>query len=203
MSPTPKALERLIQELTNLPGFGPKSAERLAYYFLKQPAEIIENLVDSLRQAKKVVITCVECQRFAEESPCLICKDKRRDASILCVVAESHNIPIIEKTHAFAGKYHVLHGTLSALEGVTPEKLKVKELVARLQKNGVKEVVLALNPDLDGETTALYLAKLIKPLNIKVTKLARGLPVGAELEYAEEATLDCGIIKRPDASYDS
>lgn len=196
MSPTPKVLERLIQELTNLPGFGPKSAERLAYYLLKQPPEMVNSLITSLNEARRQVITCLSCQRFAEESPCAICRDTKRDSSILCVVAESHNIPVIEKTHAFAGKYHVLHGTLSALEGITPDKLKVKELISRLQNNGVNEVVLALNPDLDGETTSMYLAKLIKPLNIKVTKLARGLPVGADLEYADEVTLESAITDR-------
>ncbi|MFA4937580.1 MAG: recombination mediator RecR [Patescibacteria group bacterium] len=196
MSPTPKALEQLIRELANLPGFGPKSAERLAYFLLKQPTETISNLIQSLNTAREQIITCQTCQRFATESPCTICRDTRRDSTIICVVAESHNIPVIEKTHAFVGKYHVLNGVLSALEGITPDTLKIKELITRLKKNGVKEVILALNPDLDGETTSLYLAKIIKPLKIKVTKLARGLPVGADLEYADEITLESAIAGR-------
>lgn len=196
MSPTPKALERLIQELAHLPGLGPKSAERLAYFLLKKPSEVVESLINSLKQAKAEVITCAICQRFATDSPCAICRDSKRDSYIICVVAESHNIPIIEKTHAFNGQYHVLNGLLSALDGITSEHLKIKELVNRLKSNDIKEVVLALNPDLDGETTSLYLAKLIKPLNIKVTKLARGLPIGADLEYADEITLESAIKGR-------
>ncbi|MFH1866463.1 MAG: recombination mediator RecR [Patescibacteria group bacterium] len=196
MSPTPKALEQLIQDLTALPGFGPKSAERLSYYLLKQPPEVINNLIASLKEALAHVKTCSLCQRLSAESPCTICRDTRRDATIICVVAESYNIPIIEKTHAFLGKYHVLGGVLSALEGITPDKLKIKELLERLKNDGVKEVVLALNPDLDGETTSLYLAKAIKPLGIKVTKLARGLPVGADLEYADEVTLESAFTGR-------
>ncbi len=196
MSPTPKALEKLIQELSHLPGLGPKSAERLAYYLLKKPADVIDNLITSLRDAKAQVITCKTCQRFSNESPCNICKDPNRNNNMICVVAESHNIPVIEKTHAFSGKYHVLNGLLSALDGITPEQLKIKELIDRLKANGVTEVVLALNPDLDGETTSLYLAKIIKPLNIKVTKLARGLPIGADLEYADEVTLESAIKGR-------
>ncbi|MFH1111563.1 MAG: recombination mediator RecR [Patescibacteria group bacterium] len=196
MSSTPKVLELLIQELAALPGFGPKSAERLAYFLLKQPPEVITNLVQSLKTAREEVVTCNICQRFATESPCAICHDTKRDPSLICVVAESHNIPIIEKTHAFSGKYHVLNGVLSALEGITPDKLKIKELLKRLKNDGVKEVILALNPDLDGETTSLYLTKIIKPLKIKVTKLARGLPMGADLEYADEVTLESAIVGR-------
>ncbi len=196
MSPTPKVLEQLIHDLASLPGFGFKSAERLAYYLLKQPPEVVANLIQSLKAAREQVITCSLCHRFSENSPCTICQDARRDKTIICVVAESHNIPIIEKTHVFTGKYHVLGGILSALEGVTPDKIKIKELITRLKNDGIKEVILALNPDLDGETTSLYLAKLIKPLGIKVTRLARGLPVGADLEYADEITLESAIAER-------
>ncbi len=196
MSPTPKALEQLIRELTNLPGFGPKSAERLVYYLLKQPPEVVANLIQSLKAAREQVVTCSICRRFSENSPCAICHDAKRHHALLCVVAESHNIPVIEKTKAFNGRYYVLHGVLSALEGITPDKLKIPELIEQLKKDGVKEVILALNPDLDGETTSLYLAKLIKPLGIKVTRLARGLPVGADLEYADEVTLESAITGR-------
>lgn len=196
MSSTPKALEQLIHDLSSLPGFGPKSAERLVYYLLKQPPEMINNLITRLKSAREDVVTCGVCQRFAENNPCNICSDTKRDTAIICVVAESHNIPIIEKTHIFNGRYHVLHGILSALDGVTPDKLKITELMTRIDKHGIKEVILALNPDLDGETTSLYLAKLIKPLKIKVTRLARGLPVGADLEYADEVTLESAIAER-------
>lgn len=196
MSPTPHALEQLIREFTKLPGIGPKTAERLVYYLLKQPKEELVSMADSLRQAKDEVVICRQCFRFADQDPCPICADKRRDKSLLCVVAESQNIPVIEKTGAFAGHYHVLGGLISPLEGITPDKLKIDELEQRLKTNGVKEVILALNPDLDGETTSLYLAKLIKPIGIKVTRLARGLPMGADLEYADEVTLENAILGR-------
>lgn len=196
MSPTPRALERLIYEFTKLPGIGPKTAERLVYYLLKQPKEELESMAESLRQAKNEVITCQQCFRFSDQNPCLICANSKRDRSLLCVVAESQNIPVIEKTSVFSGQYHVLGGLISPLEGVTPDKLKINELEKRLKANGVKEVILALNPDLDGETTSLYLAKIIKPLGLKVTRLARGLPMGADLEYADEVTLENAITGR-------
>jgi recombination protein RecR len=196
MSPTPRALERLLQEFTKLPGIGPKTAERLVYYLLKQPKSELEAMAASLAQVKDEVLTCTSCFRFTDQNPCPICTDSRRDKTLLCVVAESQNIPVLEKTNAFHGLYHVLGGVVSPLNGVTPDKLKIKELEARLKAGGVKEVILALNPDLDGETTALYLAKIIKPLNIKVTRLARGLPVGADLEYADEVTLENAITGR-------
>lgn len=196
MSPTPHALERLIREFTKLPGIGPKTAERLVYYLLKQPKEELISMAESLRLAKDEVIICHQCFRFTDQDPCPICSNPKRDKSLLCVVAESQNIPVIEKTGAFAGHYHVLGGLVSPLEGITPDKLKITELEKRLKANGVKEVILALNPDLDGETTSLYLAKLIKPLGIKVTRLARGLPMGADLEYADEVTLESAFTGR-------
>lgn len=196
MSPTPRALERLLQEFTKLPGIGPKTAERLVYYLLKQPKEELEAMAQSLKAVQDEVVSCAQCFRFTDQNPCPICGDPKREKSVLCVIAESQNIPILEKTGAFHGLYHVLGGLVSPLEGVTPDRLRVKELEARLKTNGVKEVILALNPNLDGETTALYLAKLIKPLGIKVTRLARGLPVGADLEYADEVTLESALTGR-------
>lgn len=196
MSPTPRALERLIREFTKLPGIGPKTAERLVYYLLKQPKEELESLAESLRQVKAEVVVCQQCFRLSDQNPCLICADQKRDKTILCVVAESQNIPVIEKTGAFNGLYHVLGGLISPLEGITPDKLKITELEQRLKANGIKEVILALNLDLDGETTSLYLAKLIKPLGIKVTRLARGLPMGADLEFADEITLESALSGR-------
>ncbi len=196
MSPTPHALERLIREFTKLPGIGPKTAERLVYYLLKQPKEELEAMADSLKQAKNEVVVCRLCFRFTDQDPCPICSNAKRDKTLLCIVAESQNIPVIEKTGAFSGLYHVLGGLISPLEGITPDKLKINELEQRLKANGVKEVILALNPDLDGETTSLYLAKLIKPSGIKVTRLARGLPMGADLEYADEVTLESALTGR-------
>jgi len=189
-------LEKLIQEFTKLPGIGPKTAERLVYYLLKQPKTELELLADILLQVKKDVTTCQNCFRFTDQNPCLLCADKKRDRHLLCVVAESQNIPIIEKTGAFAGLYHVLGGLISPLEGTTPDKLRINELMVKLKNNGFKEVILALNPDLDGETTSLYLSQLIKPLDVKLTRLARGLPMGANLEYADEVTLENAIIGR-------
>ncbi len=196
MSPTPRALEQLLQEFTKLPGIGPKTAERLVYYLLKQPKEELEAMAQSLRHVQEQVTTCSECHRFTDQNPCPICTDQRRDKTTICVVAESQNIPVLEKTGAFHGRYHVLGGLVSPLEGVTPDKLTVPALTQRLKANGVKEVILALNPNLDGETTALYLAQLIKPLGIKVTRLAQGLPVGADLEYADEVTLESALTGR-------
>lgn len=196
MSPTPRALERLLQEFTKLPGVGPKTAERLVYYLLKQPKGELEAMAQSLKEVQNEVVSCSTCFRFTDQNPCPICSDSRRDHGILCVVAESQNIPVIEKTNSFHGLYHVLGGLVSPLEGITPDKLTVKELETRLKANGVKEVILAFSPNVDGETTSLYLAKIIKPLGIKVTRLARGLPVGAELDYADEVTLESAITGR-------
>lgn len=196
MSPTPRALERLLREFTKLPGIGPKTAERLVYHLLKQPKEALTAFGESLAQVKNEVVTCSECHRFTDQNPCPICTDHARDHTILCVVAESQNIPVLEKTNIFHGTYHVLGGVISPLEGITPQELKIAELEKRLKTNGVTEVILAFNSDVDGETTSLYLAKLIKDLKIKVTRLARGLPMGAELEYADEITLESALIGR-------
>jgi len=196
MSPIPRTLERLLQEFTKLPGIGPKTAERLVYYLLKQPKATLEDFAQSLLQVKNDIVICQNCFRFTNQSPCPICSDSTRNKNLLCVIAESQNIPVLEKTNAFRGLYHVLGGLISPLDGVTPDQLKVKELEARLKSNGIKEVILALNPDLDGETTSLYLAKIIKALGIKVTRLARGLPMGADLEYADEITLENALTDR-------
>jgi recombination protein RecR len=196
MSPTPRALERLLHEFTKLPGIGPKTAERLVYHLLKQPKTALTAFAESLSQVTDEVITCAQCFRFTDQNPCTICADLKRDRHLICVVAESQNIPIIEKTHVYNGIYHVLGGVISPLDGITPQELKCVELEQRLKTNGVTEVILAFNPDLDGETTSLYLAKIIKLLNIKVTRLARGLPMGADLEYADEVTLESAITGR-------
>ena len=186
----------MLHEFTKLPGIGPKTAERLVYHLLKQPKEALTAFGESLALVKDEVVTCSQCFRFTDQNPCSICADRQRDSHIICVVAESQNIPVLEKTNVFHGLYHVLGGVVSPLEGVTPKELKCTELEQRLKANGVTEVILAFNPDLDGETTSLYLAKIIKPLGIKVTRLARGLPMGADLEYADEVTLESAITER-------
>ncbi len=196
MSSTPRALEQLLKEFSSLPGIGPKTAERLVYYLLKKPKKNLLQFADSLIRVHSEITTCSICYRFADQNPCPICSDKKRDNHLLCVVAASQSIPILEKTQAFNGLYHVLSGVISPLEGITPEQIHVKELINRLKNNGVTEVILALNPDIDGETTSLYLSQLIKPLNIKVTRLARGLPMGADLEYADEITLENALKER-------
>ncbi|MFZ5391547.1 MAG: recombination mediator RecR [Patescibacteria group bacterium] len=196
MSPTPRALEQLLKEFSSLPGIGPKTAERLVYYLLKKPKNSLLEFANSLTKVHSEIITCSNCFRFADQNPCQICADKKRDKHILCVVAASQNIPVLEKTQAFNGLYHVLGGVISPLEGISPEQIHIKELIDRLKNNGIKEVILALNPDIDGETTSLYLSQLIKPLKIKVTRLARGLPMGADLEYADEITLENALKER-------
>jgi len=196
MSPTPRALEQLLKQFTQLPGIGPKTAERLVYYLLKQPKEKLTIFAQALAEVHKEVLTCSICFCFADQNPCSLCRDNKRDKTILCVVAESQNIPVLEKTNAFNGLYHVLGGVINPLEGITPEQLKIKELLNRLKTNGITEVILALNPDINGETTSLYLSQLIKPLGIKLTRLARGLPMGADLEYADEITLESALNDR-------
>ncbi|MEK7496430.1 MAG: recombination mediator RecR [Patescibacteria group bacterium] len=196
MPSTPHALEKLIREFTHLPGIGPKTAERLVYHLLKQPPSALESFAASLQAVKNEVVKCQQCFCLTDQNPCQICSNLERDKTLLCVVAESQNIPILEKTSAYVGLYHVLGGVISPLEGVSPNELTIKELLFRLKNNGVKEIILALNPDVDGETTSLYLAQNLKPLGVKITRLARGLPAGADLEYADEITLENALLGR-------
>lgn len=196
MSPNPQSLDRLLREFTKLPGVGPKTAERLVYHLLNQPKEELAAMAEALAKVKDEVISCGQCFRFTDQNPCFICRDAKRDTSSLCVVSESQNITVIEKTGAFNGMYHVLGGLVRPLEGITPEALTITELETRVKHGGIQEVILALNPDLDGETTSLYLAKVLKPLGIKLTRLARGLPMGADLAYADEITLESALEGR-------
>lgn len=186
----PKAFEELVEELRRLPGIGPKTAQRLAYHLAVSGPKSIDRLVASLNLAKEKIGYCSLCGNLTDSDPCRICKDSRRDPTTICVVAFPKDALALEKSGGFSGLYHVLHGYIEPLKGVGPEELRVKELLERV-KNGVRieEVILATNPDVDGETTALYLAKLLKPLVGKVTRLARGLPFGADLDYADELTL--------------
>lgn len=183
-----RPLAELIAELERLPGIGPKSAQRLAYHLLRVSNAEAERLADSILAAKKKLRFCAECQNVSEREVCDICSDSRRDKQELCVVSEPRDIAALERINEYKGLYHVLHGLLSPMDGVGPEQLRVKELLARLHGE-VREVILATNPTIEGDATALYLAKLLKPLGVKVTRLAHGMPVGGELDYADSATL--------------
>lgn len=185
-----------IEELSKLPSIGKKTAQRLALFILKMDDDRVNNLLKSIKELKTKLKSCSRCNNLSEDELCEVCKSTKRDKSIICVVEEASDVIAIEKTHEFSGLYHVLGGVLSPLTGITPDSLKIKELMKRFEKEDIKEVILALNPDTEGETTSLYLAKLIKPLNIKVTRIARGLPVGGDLEFADDATIGRAMINR-------
>lgn len=182
-------VQALIDELGRLPGVGPKSAQRIAYYLLKAAPEDANRLAQAIIDAKARVSWCRRCFNIAEGELCAFCRDDRRDPTLLCVVEEPRDIVAVERTHEFTGRYHVLQGAISPIEGVGPEQLRVKELVRRVGEEGVQEAILATNPNIEGEATAMYLAKLLKPLGVRVTRIASGLPVGGDLEYADEVTL--------------
>ena len=182
-------VQALIDELGRLPGIGPKSAQRIAFHLLKVPADDANRLAHAIRDAKDKVRFCERCFNVAEAELCSFCADDRRDSSIICVVEESRDIVSVERTGEFNGRYHVLLGAMSPLEGIGPEQLKIRELLNRLGPEGVQEVVVCTNPNTEGEVTAMYLARMLKPLGLKVTRLASGLPVGGDLEYADELTL--------------
>lgn len=183
-----KPLGDLIAQLEKLPGIGPKSAQRLAYHLIRQPADEIRRLSDALIRAKESLVLCRACQSFSDSELCPICADPRRDPHVICAVAEPRDVTAIERINEFRGTYHVLHGLMSPMDGIGPENLKVRELLARCSGD-VQEVIIATNPTVEGDATALYLAKLLKPLEIRVTRLAYGMPVGGELDYADSATL--------------
>jgi recombination protein RecR len=182
-------VQALIDELGRLPGIGPKSAQRIAFHLLKIPADDANRLAHAIREAKDKVRFCERCFNVSEGALCGYCSDDRRDSSIICVVEESRDIVSVEKTGEFRGRYHVLLGAMSPLEGIGPEQLKIRELLSRLGPEGVEEVIVCTNPNTEGEVTAMYLARMLKPLGLKVTRLASGLPVGGDLEYADELTL--------------
>ena len=184
----PEPLVRLIEELQRLPGIGPKGAQRLAFYILKSPSEQAERLADALRELKASVTYCSICNNITDIDPCAYCRSDERDRHIICVVEEPQNVAAVEKTREFKGVYHVLMGALSPLQGIGPDELKIKGLRARISGGGT-EVILATNPNVEGEATALYLARLLKPLGVKVTRIAMGVPVGSDLEYADEVTM--------------
>jgi recombination protein RecR len=184
----PDPLTRLIDELVRLPGIGPKSAQRLAFHLLKTPRELTDRLVDALRDVKERVTYCSVCNTITDTDPCAFCSSDARDPHIICVVEEPQNVSAIEKTREFKGLYHVLMGALSPLQGIGPDDLKIKGLLGRIG-TGVTEVILATNPNVEGEATAIYLARLLKPLGVRVTRIAMGVPVGSDLEYADEVTM--------------
>jgi recombination protein RecR len=195
-------VQDLIDELGRLPGVGPKSAQRIAFHLLKLPKQDALRLARSITEVKDRVAFCSRCFNIAEGEQCGICTDDRRDATVICVVEEPRDIVAVEKTGEFKGRYHVLQGALSPIEGIGPDQLRVKELLGRLDDEGVTEVILCTNPNIEGETTAMYLGRLLKPLGLTVTRIASGLPVGGDLEYADELTLGRALEGRREVDVD-
>jgi recombination protein RecR len=191
----PDPLLRLIEQLQRLPGIGPKGAQRLAFHILKTPREEADRLVDAVRDVKERVTYCSTCNNITDVDPCAFCSRSDRDHHVICVVEEPQNVGAIEKTRDFKGVYHVLMGAISPLQGIGPDDLKIEGLLARV-RNGVSEIILATNPNVEGEATALYLARLLKPLGVKVTRIAMGVPVGSDLEYTDEVTMHKAIEGR-------
>jgi len=183
------AVQELIDELGRLPGIGPKSAQRLAFHILEADAEDMRKLSEAITAVKTRVKFCTICGNVSEQETCSICRDPRRDASIICVVEESKDVMAVERTRSFRGRYHVLGGAISPIDGIGPEKLRVRELLTRLSDDTVQEIIIATDPNVEGEATATYLIRTLKPIGVNVSRLASGLPVGGDLEYADEATL--------------
>ncbi len=189
MKEYPEPVSRLIGELKELPGIGAKSAQRIAFYILRAGEEDAHQLASAIVDVKEKIVTCSVCNNVTDDDPCIYCSSPERNSRVVCVVEEPPNVVAIERTHEFKGRYHVLMGSLSPLSGVGPEQLKIQGLLARLSGGEVEEVILATNPNVEGEATAIYLSKLIKPLGVKVTRIAMGIPVGSELDYADEVTM--------------
>ncbi len=194
----PEPLTQLITELQRLPGIGAKSAQRLAFHILKSPREDVDRLTTSLREVKDRVAHCSICSNITDTDPCAYCTSPDRKQTLICVVEDPQNVTAIEKTREFKGVYHVLMGALSPLQGIGPDDLKIKSLLQRVDRGGVEEVILATNPNVEGEATAIYLAKLLKPLGVRVTRIAMGVPVGSDLEYADEVTMHKALEGRRD-----
>lgn len=182
-------IERMIGQLARLPGIGRKTAQRLAYYILSLPEDDVNELSDALAEGKRLTRSCSICGDYTTDDPCALCGDTRRDRATLCVVRDPRDVAAIERMRDYHGHYHVLHGALSPMEGIGPDDIRIRELLARLSDGVIREVILATNPDIEGEATASYIARLIKPMDIKVTRIAHGLPVGGDLEYTDEVTL--------------
>ena len=187
--PATEPVSRLIEEFNKLPGIGPKSAARLTYFLLRMPKEEVIALAEAIIAVKEKTVLCSSCQNITDSNPCAVCASSERDHSIICVVKDPLDIMALERTGQYKGLYHVLHGVLSPMDGIGPDDLKIKELLQRLKAGSVKEIILATNPNLEGEATAMYLQRLLSPFGIRLTRLARGLPIGGDLEYADEITL--------------
>jgi len=194
----PDPLMRLVEQLQKLPGIGAKSAQRLAFHVLRTPREDVERLCDAMRDVKELVTYCSICNNITDADPCVFCTSATRDRRLICVVEEAQNVSVVEKTREFRGLYHVLMGALSPLHGVGPDDLKIHGLLTRVGSGQVDEVILATNPTVEGEATALYLARLLKPLGVRVTRIAMGIPVGSDLEYADEVTMTRAMENRRD-----
>ncbi len=192
----PAALQELSDHFARLPGIGGKTAQRLAFYVLGLPAQEAQAFADAIIGAKKTVHTCPVCQNLTDRSLCPICDDSQRDGSVICVVAEPKDVIAMERSREFKGLYHVLHGVISPLNHITQEDIRIKELLARVAQGNVREVIMATNPDTEGEATAMYISRLLRPMEIKVTRLAYGVPVGSQLEYADEVTLSRALEGR-------
>jgi recombination protein RecR len=193
---TIQPVARLVEAFARLPGIGPKTAQRLTYFLLRAPADVSQELSEALVAMKEAVIFCSTCHNIADSDPCRICADASRDRAAICVVEEPLDVLALERTRGYRGLYHVLHGALSPMEGIGPEDLRIPQLLRRLEQGDVREVILATNPNVEGDTTAQYLAQLLRPLGVRVSRLARGLPVGGDLEYADEVTLSQALENR-------
>ena len=196
MSGTVEPIARMAAQLARLPGIGQKSAQRLAYHIAGMPEQDVHDLAAAIWQGRRAVKYCSICGNYTVEDPCPICADESRHNGVLCVVRDPRDVAAMERMHDFHGRYHVLHGTLSPMDGIGPDDIRIRELLARLAKENVQEVILATNPDVEGEATATYIARLIKPMGIRVTRIAHGVPVGSDLEYADEVTLSKALEGR-------
>ena len=194
----PGSLQNLIDQFKRLPGVGAKSAQRLAFHVLKTPREEAEQLCDAIREVKDRVTYCTTCNNITDTDPCTYCADPARDQRVICVVEEPQNVHVVERTGGFRGTYHVLLGALSPLQGIGPDDLKIKGLLARIASGGAEEIILATNPTVEGEATAIYLARLLKPLGVRVTRIATGIPVGSDIEYADDLTIGKALEGRRD-----
>lgn len=192
---------KLIDEFKRLPGIGHKSAQRLAFYILRRPQAEVDNFADSLREVKQKIVFCANCNNLTDVDPCLYCANPRRDRSVVCIVEEPYNLVAVEKTRSFKGLYHVLHGTLSPMRGIGPDELMLANLLPRMRPENnqgieIKEIIVATNPTTEGEATANYIARLLKPLGVMVTRIAMGMPVGSDLEFVDEVTMDRALANR-------
>jgi len=195
---TPDPLNRLVAQLAKLPGIGEKTAQRLAFHILRAPGEYAVDLAQSIREVKEKVHLCTRCFALTDSELCNFCRDTRRDERLLCVVESFADLMALERTREFKGRYHVLHGVLSPLEGIGPDQLRIKELLERLGDGKAEEIILATNPDVEGEATALYLTRLLKPMGLRLSRIAQGLPMGGDMEYADQATLAKALSARRD-----